>query len=186
MTTQFKMHDPELQILIEGCKQQKNAAQFAIYKKYAKAMFTKAHRIVKHTADAEDVMQEAFLKAFQKIDSYQGQVSFGAWLSKIVVNQAIDHYKKNARQQTHDWDERISETEVEETFDWNATDEQLLKVKKGVEALKDSYRLIFSLVYLEGYDADEVTEMLGISAENFRTTLCRARIQLQKIVKAYD
>lgn len=180
------MHNPELQLLIEGCKQQNKAAQFALYKKYANAMFTKALRIVKHTAEAEDVMQEAFLKAFQKLENYQGQVSFGAWLSKIVVNQAIDHYKKNTRWKTNDWDERISETEVEETFDWHATDEQMLKIKKGVEALKDSYRLIFSLVYLEGYDTDEVTEMLGISAENFRTTLCRARMQLQKILKAYD
>ncbi|MEA1887101.1 MAG: sigma-70 family RNA polymerase sigma factor, partial [Bacteroidota bacterium] len=82
------------QDLIDGCKNGDQKAQFQIYKLYYKAMFNTSLRIVSDTMEAEDVMQEAFLSAFEKIDTYSGKVSFGAWLKKIVINRSLDAVSK--------------------------------------------------------------------------------------------
>jgi RNA polymerase sigma factor (sigma-70 family) len=83
--------------LIFQCKLQNSKAQMEVYNRYNKAMYNIALRIVKDEHFAEDVMQEAFLKAFQKIDTFKGEVAFGAWLKRIVVNYSIDFYKKNSQ-----------------------------------------------------------------------------------------
>ena len=83
------------QELINECKAGNSKAQFEIYKLYYKAMYNTSHRIVNNVQDAEDIMQESFLSAFEKIDSYEGNVSFGSWLKKIAANKSLDHLRKN-------------------------------------------------------------------------------------------
>src|SRR5512133_4028719 len=82
------------QDLIDGCKAGDQKAQFQIYKLYYKAMYNTSLRIVNDTMEAEDIMQESFLSAFEKIDTYSGMVRFGAWLKKIVVNRSLDALNK--------------------------------------------------------------------------------------------
>jgi len=76
------------------CREGNQKAQFQLYKLYYKPMYCVSLRIVNNEAEAEDIMQEAFLKAFRKIDTYKGEVSFGAWLKKIVIYRSLDHLKK--------------------------------------------------------------------------------------------
>ncbi len=78
------------QDILDACKEGDQKAQFQIYKLYYKAMYNTSLRIVNDTMEAEDIMQEAFLSAFDKIDTYSGTVSFGAWLKKIVINRSLD------------------------------------------------------------------------------------------------
>ena len=80
--------------LIEACKKGEQKAQFEIYKLYAKSMYNVAYRFLNNSTEAEDIIQEAFLKAFQKLNSFSGDVSFGAWLKKIVINASLDELRK--------------------------------------------------------------------------------------------
>ncbi|MFT5986256.1 MAG: RNA polymerase sigma factor (sigma-70 family), partial [Planctomycetota bacterium] len=98
----------DISILVSLCKKENQLAQLEIYNRYNKAMYTIAARIVKNTAEAEDVMQESFIAAFDKIDSFKGTATFGAWLKRIVVNNSIAQYKKSLRFVSVDDDEGIT------------------------------------------------------------------------------
>ena len=82
-------------VLIKACINGDRSAQYALYKQYSKAMYNICYRITNNPDDAEDVLQEAFLSAFNNLRSFKGESSFGAWLKKIVVNSSINHVKKN-------------------------------------------------------------------------------------------
>jgi RNA polymerase sigma factor (sigma-70 family) len=85
--------------LIERCKKSDKNAQLDLYKAYYRAMYNTAHRILKDNFEAEDIMQEAFLTAFTKLHSFKGEVTFGAWLKRIVINKSLTQLKKNKRYQ---------------------------------------------------------------------------------------
>ena len=128
-------------------------------------MYNTALRIVKDQAWAEDIMQESFLSAFQKLDQFSGLVTFGAWLKKIVINKSLVAYKKQKKEDS---------------------DKAALNKKKArliilaIESLNENYRLSLSLHLLEGLTHEEVSEVLGISNANCRTTFSRAKEQLRK------
>jgi len=167
------------QDLIDGCKNGDQKAQFQIYKLYYKAMFNTSLRIVSDTMEAEDIMQEAFLSAFDKIDSYSGTVSFGAWLKKIVINRSLDAVsKQKAIFEDIDTHYELQE-ESGNTDEKNLELEQKMsEVKKAIENLPDGYRIILSLYLLEGYDHDEIAEILEISSSTSRSQLSRAKQKL--------
>lgn len=151
-------------------------------------MFNVAYRIVKDEHYAEDVMQEGFLKAFTKISEYKNEVAFGAWLKKIIINNSIDFYKKKSKFKPEDFNDHLHKIKDEEIPPFEALDLTNLKVQHVLETmntLKDSYRMILTLFYIEGYDQEEISEILNISYANCRTTLSRAkdclRIKLMKL-----
>lgn len=157
-------------------------AQFQLYKLYYKPMYCVSMRIVNNEAEAEDIMQEAFLKAFRKINTYKGEVSFGAWLKKIVINRSLDHLKKKQVQfeevnertmKLPDENEEIGEVNVEQ-------------IKKAIRSLPDGYRTILSLYLIEGYDHDEISEILGISNSASRTRFSRAKSKLRELLKGEE
>ncbi len=169
--------------LVALCRDKNQKAQFEIYNRYCKAMYNVAFRIVKDEHFAQDVMQEGFLKAFTKIDSYKQEVAFGAWLKRIIVNYSIDFYKKNNQFQFDDLERNLYKIEEsnENLVDNSSFNE--LKVNQVLEAincLKDNYRMILTLFYIEGYDQEEISEILNISYANCRTTLSRAKENLRK------
>ena len=103
--------------LIRQCKRGDQKAQFEIYRLYHAAMFNTTLRIVGDSDDAEDVMQEAFLKAFAKLDSYRGEVSFGAWLKRIMINKALDFLRLKREQLSLEDAGEIGEMVEEEAED---------------------------------------------------------------------
>ncbi|KFF04024.1 RNA polymerase sigma factor [Flavobacterium reichenbachii] len=169
--------------LITLCKENNQKAQFEIYNRYCKAMYNVAYRIVKDEHFAQDVMQEGFLKAFTKINDYKQEVAFGAWLKKIIINYSIDFYKKNNAFQVEDLSKTLYKVEEETSFFSENIDLNSLKVKQildTISSLKDNYRMVLNLFYIEGYDQEEICEILNISYANCRTTLSRAKESLRK------
>ncbi|SHG24629.1 RNA polymerase sigma-70 factor, ECF subfamily [Flavobacterium segetis] len=172
--------------LILLCKKKNQRAQGEIYTRYAKSMYNVSFRIVKDVHFAEDIMQEGFLKAFTKIDDFKQEVAFGAWLKRIIVNCSIDFYKKNNQFKPEDFEAtlyKIEETVVDlsETNSFNEL--KVKQVLKTIDSLKYNYRMVLTLFYIEGYDSEEISEILNISCANCRTTLSRAKEWLRKKLK---
>jgi RNA polymerase sigma factor (sigma-70 family) len=167
------------QDLLDGCKVGDQKAQFQIYKLYYKAMFNTSLRIVNDTMEAEDIMQESFLAAFEKIDTYSGTVSFGAWLKKIVINRSLDALnKKKAVFEDIDSHTGIRDERDDDAARYEEIDMRVEEVKEAIERLPDGYRVILSLYLLEGYDHDEIAEILSINSSTSRSQLSRAKQKL--------
>ena len=152
-------------------------------------MFNTALRILQNTYDAEDMMQEAFLNAFTKLDSFKGEVPFGAWLKRIVINKSLTHIKKKNKLQEVNLEVVDKKLESESGNEQEAVDMKIdyvnLKVKevsKAMAQLKESYRTILNLSLVEGYDNEEIAGIMNISNENCRTTISRAKSRLRKVL----
>jgi RNA polymerase sigma-70 factor (ECF subfamily) len=167
------------QDLLDSCKEGDQKAQFQIYKLYYKAMYNTSLRIVSDTMEAEDVMQESFLAAFEKIDTYSGTVSFGAWLKKIVINRSLDALnKRKAVFEDIELHAGIRDETPEESFRNEEIDVKVEAVKEAIEKLPDGYRVILSLYLLEGYDHDEIADIMNINSSTSRSQLSRAKQRL--------
>lgn len=146
-------------------------------------MYNTSLRIVKDPQEAEDIMQESFLSAFGKIKTYQGKVSFGAWLKRIVINNSLDVIKKKRL-----FFEELNEDYTQLAMQEDALEEELLAnqmdlVREGIQKLPDGYRVILSLHLLEGYDHEEIAEILNISSSTSRSQFFRAKQKLLRILK---
>jgi RNA polymerase sigma-70 factor (ECF subfamily) len=172
------------QDLINRCKTNDQKAQFRVYKLYYKAMYNTSLRIVNDTMEAEDIMQESFLAAFEKINTYSGTVSFGAWLKKIVINRSLDALRKK-KTIFEDIENHIGivDTGIEETANMEDINVKVEKVKQSIENLPDGERIIISLYLLEGYDHEEISDILSISCSTSRSQLSRAKNRLIKELK---
>lgn len=168
--------------LIDGCREGDRKAQFSIYKLYYKTMYNSALRILNDSAEAEDIMQESFLDAFQKINQYGGLVSFGSWLKRIVINKSIDALKKAKDFNTIEEDEFDIPESVEEDY-LEVLSYKIKNIRKAIENLPYDYRLIISLFLLEGYDHEEISKILGISYNLSRTRFSRAKKKLVESLK---
>ncbi|MBL7970202.1 MAG: RNA polymerase sigma factor, partial [Prolixibacteraceae bacterium] len=156
METQYQniYHD-----VVEGCRKGDPKAQFELYRLYYKPMYNVCLRMVGNAVEAEDVMQEAFLKALTKIDTYEGKVSFGAWLKKIVINRSLDQLKKR-KVKFEELNEKIPD---EQPAHFDLSEIQMEQLKKAIQQLPDGYRVVLSLYLLEGYDHEEIAQILGIT-----------------------
>ena len=153
-------------------------AQYSLYQLYYRSMYNTSLRIVNSSDDAEDIMQESFLTAFQKLSSYKGEVSFGTWLKRIVVNRSLDYLRKRKVA----FEEVSSDLPVYEEERENEPIFTVEEVKNAIYQLSDGYRTILSLLLLEGYDHEEVSEILGISNVTSRTQFCRAKQHLRDLL----
>ena len=155
---------------------------------YCKGMYNVAFRILNNSFEAEDAMQEAFLNCFTKMESYKGEVAFGAWLKKIVINKSLTNLKKNESRKTTGIEcvaYKLADEEVEDLG--IGSDEKNEKVKliiDAIQSLKENYRIILNLSLFEGYDNEEIAEIMGISDENCRTTLSRAKSKLRSMLSS--
>jgi len=170
------------QELIEDCRNGNPKAQFEIYKLYYKAMFNTSLRLVNDRMEAEDVMQEAFLSAFRNIHTYKEEVSFGAWLRKIVVNRSLDVLKKRRIEQEPLDERRTSIIDEDDSEIISETAQKVAELKQHISELPESYRIMITLHLIEGYDHEEISEILGMTNANVRTTYSRARKKLQEML----
>lgn len=166
--------------LIEGCKKGDAKAQFAIYKLYYKAMYNTAFRIVDDSFEAEEVMQESFLSAFTKLDSFSEQATFGAWLKKIVINNSITALKKRHKFETVPL-EKIAISAIEED-DIDCSEPNVSEILNKLATLKNNYKVALTLNLIEGYDCEEIGQIMDISYENTRTTISRAKNKLRQLL----
>ncbi|WP_179320204.1 RNA polymerase sigma factor [Winogradskyella helgolandensis] len=167
--------------LLQLCQSGNQRAQLEIYNRYNKAMYNTAIRIVKDSFKAEDIMQESFLTAFTKLNTLQDTNLFGAWLKRIVVNNSIGYYNKAVKQNEVPLDNVIYK--VEDDNGINETEQHSEKVKLILDAmktLKPNYSLSLSLHLIEGYDYEEIGEIMNLSYANCRTLISRAKESLRK------
>jgi RNA polymerase sigma factor (sigma-70 family) len=166
--------------LLDRCLNNDKRAQFEVYRLYYKSMYNSSLRIVGVAEEAEDIMQESFLTAFRKLKGYSGEVSFGSWLKKIVINNSLDVLRKRKIlfEELHEGLPFAAEKEIESEDDPVTAEE----VKTAINSLPDGYRTILSLILLEGYDHEEVSEILGIKNVTSRTQFSRARHRLKEIL----
>ena len=168
--------------LIDACKNNDAKAQMQLYDMYCKAMCVIANRYVKDSFVAEDIMQDSFIKAFQNIQSFKGEVTFGAWLKRIVINNSLDWLKKRKLEIVSLNDEVYER--VEENDDWSISYSlQAEYIVNAIKSLKEKYSVVLSLYLLEGYDHQEIAQVLGITEVASRTHLMRGKKQLQELLK---
>lgn len=152
-------------------------------------MYNTAVRIVKDSFEAEDIMQDSFLTAFTKLDSLKESVTFGSWLKRIVINNSIYHFNKSNKYNEIALDEVLFKVEEDDDEDGIASDYEFTNLKaqqimETMKTLKVSYRVALTLHLIEGYDYDEISEIMNITYANCRTTISRAKESLrQKLQK---
>ncbi|MFK5958661.1 MAG: RNA polymerase sigma factor [Lutibacter sp.] len=166
--------------LVEHCKSGDKTAQFTIYKQYYKAMFNTAFRIVNDRFEAEDIMQESFLAAFTKLNSFSGDVTFGAWLKRIVINNSLTALKKNNKFNTVPLEKADIRNIIEDKQDYSFL--KVSDILKKVSQLKNNYKVALTLNLIEGYDYEEIAQIMDISYENSRTTVSRAKNKLRQLL----
>lgn len=175
------MSIPTADVLVRQCIDGDSSAYRVLYDRYAKAMFNTALRIVNKVPDAEDVLQDAFIDAFTQLSSFQSRSTFGAWLKQIVVFKSVALLK---RKRMHFIDvETIGdlpeENGLDETAIWYTVD----MIKQTIRQLPDGYRTILSLYLFEGYDHEEISEILGVAQSTVRTQYIRAKQKLLHLLK---
>jgi RNA polymerase sigma factor (sigma-70 family) len=166
--------------LIARCRQGDQQAHFQLYKLYSKAMYNVGYRITGSEEEAQDVLQEAFTSAFRNLDYYRGDAAFGAWLKRIVINKALTALQKRKYDRIPDdetWD--VAEDPAPEDYADRLTVE---RVKNGIQQLPDGYRAVLSLYLLEGYDHQEIAEIMKISESTSKSQLNRAKSKLRELL----
>ena len=169
--------------LLERCKRGDSRAQMEIYKLYYKAMFNTSLQITGNATDAEDIMQEAFLKAFRMLPKTDLQAGFGGWLRKIVINKSLDLVR--SRKVYFDEIDNLKADRPDDDFSLEQEEtiaEQVKKVKSAMNLLPDKYRIVLSLNLIEGYDHEEIGDILGITASTSRAQLSRGKRKLQELL----
>lgn len=170
---------PELRDIIEGCKRNERKSQDLLYSKYSAMLFGVSLRYTNCRDDAEDVLQEGFVKIFKNIGMYSMDKSFEGWIRRIVINTAITHYRKNLKHAYQDdvTGPAVERAEGEQYHESEYTKEELLN---AINALPHGYRTVFNMYVIEGYKHKEIAENLDIDINTSKSQLSRAKKYLQR------
>jgi RNA polymerase sigma factor (sigma-70 family) len=169
--------------LVVECREGSRKACYELYRLYAKAMLNVAFRVLGNIAEAEDAVQEAFLDAFNRIKDFRQETTFGLWLKQIVVHRAINLLRKRKLAWAELQDEQLENLPDEEFEDDDEVQYKAAQVKQAMNELPDGYRVVLSLYLLEGYDHEEIGQVLNISENTSRTQFMRAKRKLVEILK---
>ncbi len=167
--------------LVQKCREGDSRSFKRLYEQYASAMYNTSLRIVNNEVEAEDILQESFIDAFKNIHSFENRSSFGAWLKQIVINKSINLLKKGRLTLVEagtDEPEYENESPDEEHIVW-----KVQQVKEAIKKLPDGYRTTLTLYLLEGYDHEEIAEIMGVAESTTRTQYMRAKRKLLEIIK---
>ena len=172
------LHQP----IIDRCLAGERQAQYELYQLYSKAMYNTCLRITNDEMEAEDVLQESFVSAFKNLASYKGTASFGSWLKRIVVNNAINLVKKRRldvqpMENVSDLEERTDDL-VEQDIIYEVDE-----VKTCIQMLPEGYRTVLSLYLMEGYDHKEIAGIMGITESTSKSQYNRSKKKLREILK---
>ena len=157
-----------------------NKARYQLYQSYSRAMFNVCFRMMNNREDAEDMLQEAFVQAFQKLETFRYESSFGTWLKTITIHTCINALNKRKLDlkyvdEMHRFDS--AEEEPEEAL---YTTENILD---AMNQLPEGARIVFSLYLLEGYDHGEISQILNITESTSKTQYMRAKRRVYEIMK---
>ena len=171
----------EVKQLIEGCKAQRPSAQRELYARFSGQLFATAIRHTNAREDAEDVLQDSFVKIFKHIKSYRQDFSFEGWMRRIVVNTAITHYRRNLKHRHHQDIDEVHATprDLENVSDLEFTADEL---ELAIAQLPIGYRTVFCMYVIEGFKHQEIADKLGVDVNTSKSQLSRARKYLQRVL----
>ena len=170
--------------LIEGCKKNKRKARNELYKLYANSLLGICLRYTRNRSEAEDVLHDAFIKIYTKIDQYSGAGSFEGWMKRITTNTAIQYLRERARR-----DSKIQDKEVEHIDAMvDEQDEEMPQIPakelmQMIQALPDGYRMVFNLYLFEEMSHKEIAQLMDISESTSKSQYFRAKQYLRKEIK---
>ncbi|NTV82719.1 MAG: RNA polymerase sigma factor [Bacteroidales bacterium] len=176
--------------IIRGCMDGKRKAFSLLFQNYAPVMLGVCMRYCKNRIDAEDVMQDGFIKVFSQIHKFRREGSFEGWIKRIMINAAIDNYQSNLK---HAFHEDVSEiAHSEDMAEYPGSDDDLpdemniphTKLMEMIQELPDGYRVVFNLFAIENFNHKEIASLLGISENTSKTQLLKARKALRKKIEA--
>lgn len=177
------MVEEELHHLIEGCTRQDRKSQKMLYKVFYGFSMGICLRYTGSRDRAAEVMNQGFFKVFSRIDSYDFEKPFKAWLGKIMINTSIDYYRANLKMAYAEELDKAEHVSDGDLADKNLRYEDLLAM---VQRLPTAYRTVFNLFAIEGYSHDEIGEMLNINAGTSKSNLHKARIKLKNMILEAD
>jgi RNA polymerase sigma-70 factor (ECF subfamily) len=176
-----------LEEIIEGCRRKNGKAQKKLYDEYAASLLGVCIRYTGNKSDAEDILQEGFIKIFLNFNEYSGKGSLFGWMKKIMINTAITLYYRNLKHNKtldiYEIDPNDINQEDEETPDLEYTAEELLNIINGMPS---GYRVVFNLFAIEGYKHKEISEMLGIDESTSKSQYARAKKWIQNKLISYN
>lgn len=179
----MKAEQPDIhQEIIEKSKRGNYKAQSELYQLYAKAMYNICLRMMNNREEAEDMLQESFSEAFRKLDTFRYESTFGAWIKRIVINKCINELKRKKAQIEFFEDMTAFDSEEDEPSAYEPA-LNVETIRKAMECLPPGSRVIFSLYLLEGYDHEEISQILNISESNSKTQYMRAKNRIKEILK---
>ncbi|HZG99827.1 MAG TPA: RNA polymerase sigma factor [Flavisolibacter sp.] len=168
--------------LIEGCRREDRKMQYELYQRFAPKMYGVCLRYSGNSEEAEDILQEGFIKVFRKIGSFRGEGSFEGWIRRIFVNTAIEHFRrKTYLQPITEKEENTVEAQYLSVLD-SLAERDIISL---VQQLSPGYRTVFNMYVVEGYTHKQIAEMLGISEGTSKSQLSRAKLILQDLVKTH-
>ncbi|MBL7814098.1 MAG: RNA polymerase sigma factor [Saprospiraceae bacterium] len=165
--------------LIQGCLNEDRRAQRELFSRYAGKMMTVCLRYARHRMEAEDLLQDAFIKIFDNIQSFEGKGSFEGWIRRIVVNTALKNISKHSFQKEGIGLDNVVETWEDPSVFSQLSEQELISMISG---LPNGYRICFNLYVIEGFSHREIAEMLDIEESTSRSQLVKARNMLQNMV----
>jgi len=170
--------------IVEKCKRGNRRAQFELYSLYSRAMYSICLRMLQQEQEAEDLLQESFVDIFTKLHTFKFQSSVGAWIKRIVVNNCINHLKRN-RMLFEELENRHTGIieEEEEVKEEHPFPYDVSTVKKAIQELPDGYRVVFTLYLMEGYDHKEIAQILDISEATSKSQYSRAKKKLREMLQ---
>lgn len=163
--------------LIEQCRKGNRSAQLALYKQFATRLYNVCLRIIGNPQDAEEAMQDSFLKVFTRLEQYQAGTSFEAWLQQIAVRTAIDYVRRQLPE-GEDLTDDYAELADDDTPDEEELQCSVAQVKAACQQLPAGYRVVLSLYLFEGYDMEEIASILNIRPASVRSQYLRGKRKL--------
>jgi RNA polymerase sigma-70 factor (ECF subfamily) len=173
----LKVQEPSL---IEACIQKERWAQEQLYCMFYGNMMGVCLRYSDHKEDAMDILHEGFIKVFRHIAKYKPGTSLHAWIRRIMINTAIDYYRKKNRRRTESIDDAYGLSDRTPGVISRMTEKEILSC---IQLLTPAYRSVFNLYVIEGYSHREIAELLEISESTSRSNLVKARAKLRQILR---
>ncbi|MBI1227044.1 MAG: sigma-70 family RNA polymerase sigma factor [Bacteroidetes bacterium] len=169
--------------LVQLCRNGDEQAQRQLYSRYVGAMFHTVLRLTANREDAEDLTQEVFIKVFEKLDSFRGESTVGAWIKRVAVNTTLNFLRQANRLKMVAVESQNLPPEAEPEVDETAWANDIRRIHEAMGELPDGCRLVFNLHLLEGYRHQDVAQMLGITESTSKTQYMRAkRILREKLM----
>ena len=167
------------QELIAGCIKEDRKCQQALFRRYSGILLAVCMRYARHQMEAEDIVQDAFIKIFDNLTQFHNKGSFEGWMKRIVINTAL----KKANRKSFKNEQIGIEDHVDQPFNPSVYDDlEVDEIMAMIHQLPDGYRIVFNLYAIEGYSHKEIADLLGIQESTSRSQLVKARKMLQQLV----